>query len=106
MIWKRFKKNKLALGGLIFMAISVLVSFFGFFIIPDHSPDVNTMYPDLAKQKPGFTCTYIKIKTSDVKVEPNIFIKLLIGWDKPFTQIPIDTFWQTKDSVYYKVFNT
>ncbi len=101
MIWKRFKKNKLALGGFVFMSLCLLVSVFGFLIIPDHSPDVNTMYPDLALKKPGFTCDYIKIKTSSPINEPNIFIKIASGWNSPFDLIPIDSVTNHKDSVYY-----
>lgn len=101
MIWKRFKKNKLALGGFIFMSFCVLVSVFGYLIIPDHTPDVNTMYPDLALKKPGFRSNYIKVKTSSPVTEPNIFTKITGGWNSPYDLIPVDSVWSKNDSVYY-----
>ncbi len=101
MIWKRFKKNKLAVGGFIFMSLCLLVSVFGYLIIPDHTPDVNTMYPDLALKKPGFQCDYIKLETSSPAEQPNIFIKITSGWNSPFDLVPIDSVWSKTDSVYY-----
>ena len=83
------------------MILCTLVSVFGFLIIPDHSPDVNTMYPDLALKKPGFHCQYLKIKTTTATPEPNIFIKIISGWNSPFDLVPMDTFWQKNDSIYY-----
>lgn len=101
MIWKRFKKNKLAVGGFIFMSLCVLVSVFGYLLIPDHTPDVNTMYPDLALKKPGFHCYYIKVKTSSPVPQPNLFVKITSGWNSTYDLVPIDSVWTKADSVYY-----
>ncbi len=101
MIWQRFKKNKLALAGLIFMGLSIVISTLGYFIIPDHSPDVNTMYPELARKKPGFTCTYIKIKTDQTYEEPGFFSKLSNGWHDAFELIPIQSYRPSGDSIRY-----
>ncbi len=102
MIWKRFKKNKLALGGFIFLSICILTSLFGFLIIPDHTPDVNTMYPDIALKGPGFTCSYIKIKPNDPTPEPSFFIKITKGWNPPYDLIAVDSIASTSDSLYYR----
>jgi ABC-type dipeptide/oligopeptide/nickel transport system permease subunit len=102
MIWNRFKKNKLAMAGLIFMSFCILISLFGYCFIPDHTSDVNTMYPDVAKKKPGFSCQYIKIKKKRDAIEPNLFQKITVGWENNYDLIPIDTFWQSKDSIIYK----
>lgn len=83
------------------MSLCLLVSVFGYLIIPDHTPDVNTMYPDLALKKPGFQCDYIKLETSSPAEQPNIFIKITSGWNSPFDLVPIDSVWSKTDSVYY-----
>jgi ABC-type dipeptide/oligopeptide/nickel transport system permease subunit len=101
MIWKRFKKNKLALGGFIFMMLSVLVSVFGYLFIADHTPDVNTMYPDLALKKPGFNCTYLKVKNNSNHPKTNLFEKIALGWKSDFDLIPIDSFKTTKDTIKF-----
>ena len=66
MIWKRFKKNKLALAGLIFIGFCIIASVFGFLVAPDHTPDVNKMYPDIALKKPGFSCEFLKVKSKNI----------------------------------------
>ncbi len=83
------------------MTLCVLVSVFGYLIIPDHTPDVNTMYPDLALKKPGFSCEYIKIKTSNPTIKTNLITKITTGWNSPYDLVPIDSVWSKTDSVYY-----
>ena len=83
------------------MMLCVLVSVFGYLIIPDHTPSVNTMYPDIALKKPGFSCDYIKIKSSSVVVETNLFEKITEGWYSPYEYIPVDLASIKNDSVSF-----
>ncbi len=101
MIWKRFKKNKLALGGFVFLSICVFTSIFGFLIIPDHTPDVNTMYPDIALKQPGFACNFLKIKRSSPTPETSVFVKIAKGWTSPYELIAVDSIATKNDSIYY-----
>ena len=84
------------------MSLCILVSIFGYLIVPDHSSDVNTMYPEIVKKKPGFTCNYLKVKTIQLEQEPSTLTKITSGWNAPFALIPIDSSWKSGDSVYYK----
>lgn len=101
MIWKRFKSNKLALGGLVFMLLCVVFSVTGFLFVPDHSPDVNTMYPDLALKKPGFTCNYLHFNSETVPAQPHFLKKALMGWNDPTEWVAIDSFRFNGDSISY-----
>jgi len=83
------------------MGLSILLSVFGYLIIPDHSSDVNTMYPDLALKKPGFHCEYIKLKTTGSVKATNLFTKIVSGWNSPYELIPVDSIWSNKDSMSY-----
>ncbi len=85
------------------MSLCILVSIFGYLIVPDHSSDVNTMYPEIVKKNPGFTCKYIKVKTLNFEKEPNIFKKIISGWNSPYALIPMDSSWKSGDSVFYKL---
>ncbi|NUM32418.1 MAG: ABC transporter permease [Bacteroidetes bacterium] len=105
MIWKRFKKNKLAVAGLIFICISLLVSVMGYIVVPDHTADVNIMYPDIALKKPGFSCNYLKVKSKSSEKKTKSFFSFFKGWDSDFDLISIDTFWQKNDSIYFKNYN-
>ena len=89
------------MAGLIFMSFCTLVAIFGFLIIPDHTPDVNTMYPDIAKKKPGFSCQYLQLKKPSLANEPSLLNKIINGWDNDCELVPIDTFWKSNDSIYF-----
>lgn len=83
------------------MFLCVSLSIFGYLLIPDHTPEVNTMYPDLALKKPGFNCTYLKLKSSSVPEETNILQKISNGWNPDYELIPIDSMQETEDTVIY-----
>lgn len=52
---QRFKQNRPALAGVVFIAFLILVSLGGASIRPDSSRDANNQHLSIARQKPGFT---------------------------------------------------
>jgi len=64
--FQRFKKNKLAMAGLFFIVLMILVSAFGSFIRLDKTENANDQKLSLALCKPGFNVEFISLK-SDVK---------------------------------------
>lgn len=53
--WRRFRRNKLAMSGLVFIFLVALVSVLGTLIRPDGSKNANNQILSIAAQKPGFT---------------------------------------------------
>lgn len=53
--WRRFRRNKLAMGGLVFILLVALVSVLGTLIRPDGSKNSNNQILSIAAKKPGFT---------------------------------------------------
>ena len=45
--WRRFKRNKLAMFGLLLIVIATTISILGFLITPDSSPYANDQKPEL-----------------------------------------------------------
>ena len=64
--FQRFKKNKLAMAGLFFIVLMILVSAFGSFIRLDKTENANDQKLSLALCKPGFNVQFISLK-SDAK---------------------------------------
>ena len=64
--FQRFIKNKLAMGGLFFILLMILVSAFGSFIRLDKTENANDQKLSLALCKPGFNVQVVALK-SDVK---------------------------------------
>jgi peptide/nickel transport system permease protein len=62
---QRFLKNKLALSGLIFIFLTILISIFGSFIRLDKTENANDQKLSLALFKPGFSVDFVALK-SDV----------------------------------------
>lgn len=60
-MWKRLKKNRGALFGLIVIILSVLVSVFGYVIAPDNSPNADLQTVEIQAKKPGYTQEFLKI---------------------------------------------
>ena len=57
-LWRRFKKNKGGVFGLVMILFSVFVALFGYFIAPDSSPYANRIILEIGGEKPGFTQSF------------------------------------------------
>jgi len=60
---QRFLKNKLALSGLIFIFLMILVSVFGSFFRLDKTENANDQKLNLALCKPGFSVQFVSMKS-------------------------------------------
>ena len=60
-MWKRLKKNRGALFGLVIIILAVLVSIFGYVIAPDNSPNADLQTVEIQAKKPGYNQQFLKI---------------------------------------------
>ena len=96
--WIRFKKNKLALAGVIIILLMVLTGVLGYLIMPDQSPMANKMLLQLSIKKPGSTFTILKI-TQRRTEKKNFFEKMLYGQPLAYREVPVTSYRYTADSV-------
>jgi ABC-type dipeptide/oligopeptide/nickel transport system permease subunit len=97
--WRRLKKNKGAVFGLIVIAVAVLVCIFAYFIAPDPSPHANRIILEIGGEKPGFKQNFIKIK-KDKAVAASGFLKQLIsGKEDVYHYVPIISHKEEGDSI-------
>ena len=102
--WRRLKKNKGAVFGLIVIAIAVLIAVFAYFIAPDPSPFSNRIILEIGGGKPGFKQTFIKVK-KDKDVEATSFFKQLVsGKEDVYYYVPITSHEQKADSIIVQKF--
>lgn len=87
--WQRFKRNKLAMAGLIVICITVLVSLLGYLITPDQTPYADTQILPLAKKAPGFSCDILYVRKNEEDNSRNIFHKMIYGAPSQYTAIPL-----------------
>jgi ABC-type dipeptide/oligopeptide/nickel transport system permease subunit len=97
--WKRLRKNKGALFGLVVILLSVLVAVFAYFIAPDSSPNANRMIVEIDGSKPGSRQSFIKVKKEKPVAAPGFFGQLVSGKEDPWYYIPIVSHVQQGDSI-------
>jgi ABC-type dipeptide/oligopeptide/nickel transport systems, permease components len=98
--WRRLKKNKGAMTGLIIIALSVLIGIFAYFLGTDTTPNADRQIVEIQARKPGFTQLFIKVKKEKEIGRTALFSRLLFGAEDKFNYVPINDFSETKDSVY------
>ena len=91
-VWLKFKRNKLAFGGLIFILLLMLMGILGYLIMPDHSPNANVQTLQLNKKKPGSTFTFLIISRNPMVEKVNLFERMLIGQTPNYKSIPITSY--------------
>ena len=86
---KRFKRNKPALFGVLFVLVLVCIALLGPFVRPDHSVNANQQHLTISKQKPGFTVDVVYTKNSQYKQVTWIKAWLQYGWEPEYNIQPI-----------------
>ncbi|HEY5406802.1 MAG TPA: ABC transporter permease [Ginsengibacter sp.] len=97
--WKRLKKNKGAIIGLLVICICVLMGIFAYFISPDSTPDADRQVVEIQARKPGFGQLFLKVNKEKKISPPGFFNQLLFGKEDQWLFIPINNFKETTDSV-------
>jgi peptide/nickel transport system permease protein len=87
--WKRFRKDKLAMGSLFLVVIATLVAISGYLITPDHTPFANDQHVEMAARNPGFAVTMLKVKKNEVDGNTGFFGKMVFGKKSGYTEIPV-----------------
>jgi peptide/nickel transport system permease protein len=98
-VWKRLKKNKGAVAGLVIIILTIFIAIFSYFIAPDSSPYANRIILEIRKQKPGFTKTFLKVPRENF-TKTGFFQHLIHGASDEFEFIPINSYrFINKDSI-------
>jgi ABC-type dipeptide/oligopeptide/nickel transport system permease subunit len=87
-MWKRLKKNRGALFGLIVIILAVLISVFGYVIAPDNSPNADLQTVEIQAKKPGYSQQFLKIFNKEIQ-DDNWFDHFINGKKNNFQIIPI-----------------
>ncbi|WP_342329585.1 ABC transporter permease [Pedobacter sp. FW305-3-2-15-E-R2A2] len=99
-VWKRFRKNKMAFAGLLFILLMVLMGILGYLITPDQTPYANTMHLQLSNKKPGRSFDFLIIsRNKDIK-KVNFLERMLFGQEADFKSIPVTAYREEGNKVY------
>ena len=102
--WRRLKKNKGAMFGLLIIFVSILTGIFAYFIATDSTPNADRQIVEIQAKKPGYKIDFIKVKKEKDIFHTNFFKRLLYGEEDAFNLIPINSYQQAGDSVIIQKF--
>lgn len=85
--WQRFRRNPLAMGGVFFIVLNVLIALSGPLIRPDDTPNANAQQLVLSRQKPGFVA--VMLRTSDDECNQPFLDRWLNGRTCTMQELPV-----------------
>ncbi|MCG8307155.1 MAG: ABC transporter permease [Cytophagales bacterium] len=88
-IKKKLRANKPAIFGLTIIIASLLISFSGYLIMPDATPDANDGAVQIQKQPPGFRATFLKIRKNREIEKRNFIQRAIFGQESEFIIVPV-----------------
>lgn len=97
--WRRLKRNKGALFGMVVIACSLFIAVFAYLLAPDGSPYANRMIVEIGGEKPGFEKLFLKRPSLQQQEVGGLLQRLLYGRQDPFQYIPINSYALEKDSI-------
>jgi peptide/nickel transport system permease protein len=104
-VWQKFKRNKLALAGLIVIAMVTIIAILGYAITPDNSKFANRQCLEIATQKPGFQIDFLKIPLQTEYKKSSFLSDMIWGSNAHFEYIPIESYYFSDEKVVLKRYN-
>jgi peptide/nickel transport system permease protein len=104
--WKRFKRNRAAMFGLVIVVLSFLIAVFAYQLAPDNTPDANDQVLELEMRPPGFHITLLKLSKalSAQTSHRSVIDKLFGGIPAQYETVPITGYKMKKDFTYVSVY--
>ena len=100
--FKRFKRNKPAVIGLVWIIFSFIIAILGYQLTPDSTADANDQILQITNKPPGFTVHLLKrVKNKNIEKQ-NSFGKMLYGQENPYEMIPIHQYRFEGDKIVYE----
>ncbi len=98
--WRRLKKNKGAMLGLVIICTAVVIAVFAYFISTDATPNADRQIVEIQARKPGFSQRFLKVKKEKKIASTWFFKRLISGAEDKYVFIPITDFRESSDSVF------
>jgi ABC-type dipeptide/oligopeptide/nickel transport system permease subunit len=102
--WRRLKKNKGAIFGMVIIAIAILIAIMGYFIAPDGSPNANRMIVEIGGRSPGHTQLFFVQPKANDSISTGWWRRLFFGVPDTYIYTPINSFQYKNDSIVLEKF--
>lgn len=98
-VWRRLRRNKGAVGGLVVIILAVIVAVSCYLIAPDSSPNANRMIVEIGGQSPGYTQQFLKIPKSKNIERTSFLQRVLYGEEDRYQYLPVTGHEKKGDSI-------
>lgn len=102
--WKRLRKNRGAMIGLVIILLTAVLAIFAYYISPDSTPYANRIILEIGGNAPGYTLDFLKVKNNRVLTEENFATRLINGKSDEYTYVPITSHQIKGDSIIVQKF--
>jgi ABC-type dipeptide/oligopeptide/nickel transport system permease subunit len=102
--WRRLKKNRGAVFGMIVILLAVVMAVFSYLLAPDHSPYANRMILEIGGQKPGYQQSFLLINKLQPVHRVAFHRRLLSGEYDRYDWLPVSSWQQEGDSLIVQKF--
>lgn len=99
MVWRRFRKDKMAMASLVVIVLFTLVAMLGYTITPDSTPHCNQQYLELAVQKPMSQARFLYVMKNERQEPTGFFHTMAYGQKLPYYAYPIYSYTFVADSI-------
>lgn len=99
---KNLWHDPLGFGGMIVILLAFVCALFAYIIIPDNSPNANSMNLAISNKKPGFTMLEIRRVLDNTKSKSNFFEKMLSGESPNYERLAVSSARRKGDTVFYR----
>ncbi len=96
--WKRFRRDKWGMGGLIFIMLCLVISLLGYSITPDPTPNADRQCLEISLAKPFTRLEFIKQEKTS-KTSTGFLKKIISGAPSDFIYIPVKSIQLKGDSL-------
>jgi ABC-type dipeptide/oligopeptide/nickel transport system permease subunit len=97
--WRRLRRNKGAVIGIVIIVLAVLVALFAYVIAPDHSPDANRQIVEIGRRKAGHKQLFFKEPKIQAASSPGFLGRVFNGTPDAHKYIPINKYEWRADSL-------
>jgi peptide/nickel transport system permease protein len=82
--WRRFRRNALGMGSMVFICLVLLIAIFGYLVSPDPTPFANDQHLELGLKKPGFKASFILVPREPLPERHSLLHVIFMGRDLAF----------------------
>jgi len=87
--WRKFRRDKLGFGSLIFIGAVLLIALLGYLITPDPTPFANDQCLEMGLMKPGYSAEFILVPKVPPVRQSSFLHRMIWGEKSRFSAYPV-----------------